>query len=74
LHTSFENLNFQIVNIYIKMHYLCPETSIYVPITHVIFHHTIIDQVQIQHCSKALEIISLHDVMDVLGLDYLSKY
>jgi hypothetical protein len=40
------------------MHYSCPETSIYVLITHVIFHHTIIDQVQIQHCSKALEIVS----------------
>ncbi len=74
MHTNFENLNFQNVSIFIKMHYWCPKTSIYVPITHVIFHHTIIDQVQIQHCSKALETISLHDVMDVLGLVYLSKY
>ncbi len=57
-HISFKNFNFQIASISIRMHYLCPETSIYVPITHVIFHHTIIDQVQIQHCSKALETIS----------------
>jgi hypothetical protein len=46
-------LIFQFANTFIKMHYSCPQTSIYVPIAHVIFHHTIIDQVQIQYCSKA---------------------
>ncbi len=53
LRTSFEDLNFQFASTSIKMHYLCSETSIYVPITCVIFHHTIIDQVQIQQCFEA---------------------
>jgi hypothetical protein len=53
LHTSFEDLNFHFASTSIKMHYSCPKTSIYVPIARVIFHHTIIDQVQIQHCFEA---------------------
>jgi hypothetical protein len=41
-----------------KMHYSCLETSVYVAIAYVIFHHTIIDQMQIQHCSKTWEAVS----------------
>jgi hypothetical protein len=59
LHINIEDLNFQnFASTFIRMHYLCPETSIYVPIACVIFHHTIIYQVQIQLCSKAWEVIS----------------
>jgi len=52
-------LNFQIASNSIMMHYWCPKTSIYVPIIRAIFHHIIIDQVQIQ-CSKA--ITKLNDI------------
>ncbi len=78
MHIKFENLNFQIVSISIMMHYWCLETSIYVPITCVIFHATIIDQVQIQ-CSKAITKLNgielekrffAQDIMDALGLVY----
>jgi hypothetical protein len=54
LHINIEDLNFQnFASTFIRMHYLCSERSIYLPIACVIFHHTIIDQVQILHCFEA---------------------
>jgi hypothetical protein len=50
LNTSLENLSFQIVGTFIMMHYWCPETPVYVPVTRVIFQQTI-NQVQKQ-CSN----------------------
>jgi hypothetical protein len=41
LNIGFENLSFRIVGISIMMHDWCPETSVYVHVTFVIFQRTI---------------------------------